>query len=184
MSNRYKFFDNNSWYFVTFSVVEWVDVFTRNEYRKIVVDSIKYCIENKGLIVFSWVIMTNHVHLLVSVNADSNNTLSDIMRDLKKFTSMHLIKVIRENGRESRREWMLEIFLRAGKRNINNTNFQFWQQDNHPIAVKDAEQLSRAIAYIHDNPVKQGFATEASAFPWSSAVDYSGGKGLIDVILL
>ena len=76
MSTRYKFVDNYSTYFVTFAVVNWIDVFTRNDYRAIVIDSINYCVRNKGLIVHGWVLMTNHVHLLISMKNDDTNTLS------------------------------------------------------------------------------------------------------------
>lgn len=127
MSTRYKFRDTHAAYFITFTVVNWIDVFTRNEYREIIIDSTNYCIKNKGLIVHAWVIMSNHVHLLISLEKGSKNSLSDIMRDMKKYTATHLIKAIKENQQESRKEWMLYIFGREGKYNSNNTNFQFWQ---------------------------------------------------------
>jgi REP element-mobilizing transposase RayT len=115
MSIRYKFWDSYATYFVTFAVVDWIDVFTRNDYRKIVVDSINYCVHNKGLIVHGWVLMTNHLHLLISRQNDNANSFSDIMRDMKKYTAMHLIKSIKENPQESRKEWMIDLFERAGE---------------------------------------------------------------------
>jgi REP element-mobilizing transposase RayT len=128
--------------------------------------------------------MTNHVHLVMSLTAETNNTLSDIMRDLKKYTAMQLIKAIRENLQESRREWMMRMFDFAGRSNTNNKNFQFWQQDNHPILLKDAGMLSRAVHYLHQNPVVGGFVDEPSAFMWSSARDYEGRVGLVKVTVL
>lgn len=179
MSIRYKFRDDYATYFATFAVVNWIDVFTRNDYRQIVVDSINYCIQNKGLKVHGWVLMTNHVHLLISLQENSSVRLSDIMRDMKKYTAMQLIKNIRENPRESRKEWLIYMFGRNGKFNSNNTNFQFWQQDNHPIQIKDNKQFTQTLEYIHNNPVNAGFVDEATAYPWSSAKDYAGIKGLV-----
>ena len=184
MSIRYKFHDSYATYFVTFSVVEWIDVFTRNDYRAIVVDSICHCISNKGLVVHAWVLMTNHVHLLISLENEDHATLPGIMRDMKKYTAMQLIKNIRENPQESRKEWLLNMFQRAGRNNSNNTNFQFWQQDNHPITIKDDEQCSKVLAYIHNNPVKAGLVDQATDYPWSSARDYIIGKGKIPVAII
>jgi putative transposase len=184
MSRKYKFHDKDAVYFVSFSVVNWIDVFTRNEYRQILVDSIKHCMEHKGLAVHAWVIMSNHVHLLISLKDNSNNALSNVMRDLKKFTATHLIKAIRENERESRKDWMMQMFGQAGAYNSNNTNFQFWRQDNHPIQMKNSAQCHHTIDYIHENPVKAGWVNYATNFPWSSAADYNGGTGPITIEML
>jgi putative transposase len=128
--------------------------------------------------------MTNHVHMLVSLQQGSNNTLSDIMRDMKKYTAMQLIKNIKENPRESRKEWMAAIFEKAGKYNSNNTNYQFWQQDNHPLILNDDGKYSKALEYIHQNPVTAGLVDDSLAYPWSSAKDYAAGKGIIPITML
>lgn len=184
MSTRYKFSEQYAGYFVTFAVVDWADVFTRTEYRNMVVDSLNYCINNKGLLVHGWVLMTNHLHLLISIDQKNSNSLSDILRDMKKFTAMQLIKAIKENNRESRREWMMYLFERAGKYNSNNKNFQFWQQDNHPLLLKNDDAFAKALTYIHENPVNAGLVENSIAYPWSSAADYAGKKGRVQVALM
>ncbi len=80
----YKIRDQYAVHFITFAVVEWIDVFTRRSYADIVLDSLRYCIANKGLKVHAWCIMSNHVHMIVS---PPDGNLSDILRDFKKFTS-------------------------------------------------------------------------------------------------
>ena len=125
----YKIWNKEGIHFITFAVVEWVDVFTRKEYRDIVLDSIRYCQAEKGLIVYSWCLMSNHVHMIV---AAKNADLSDILRDFKKHTSKQLVKAIISNPQESRKDWMLAIFKEAGNANSRNENYQFWQQDNQP----------------------------------------------------
>ena len=117
MSRSYKFHDQSKPYFISFATVNWIDVFIRPLYKHILVDSINYCINEKGLIVYSWVLMSSHVHLIIGTKGDA---MQDIIRDLKKHTSKQLIKSITENQQESRREWMLWMFERAGKRNSNN----------------------------------------------------------------
>ena len=88
MGFAYKFENPDGIYFVTSAVVEWVDVFTRFQYCDIFVESLKYCIEKKGLVLHAWVIMPSHIHLVISRNG--SDSLSDIMRDLKKFTSSNI----------------------------------------------------------------------------------------------
>ena len=108
----YKITDQGAMYFVSFAVVGWVDVFTRKDYRDVVIESLKYCQEEKGLIIYGWCIMSNHLHLIISAK---ENNVSDVLGDFKKFTSKQLIKSIFEHPGESRKEWMMEIFKKAGE---------------------------------------------------------------------
>src|ERR1700712_1982580 len=102
MSSNYKFHNQERPYFVTFSVIRWIDVFTRREYKDILVDSIKYCVANKGLELYAWVIMSNHIHMIIGTQG---KPMQDILRDMKRHTSKVIIKAINENMQESRREW-------------------------------------------------------------------------------
>lgn len=104
MSRNYKFHNQDYPYFVTFSIVRWIDVLTRREYKDIIVDSLNYCIEKKGLKLFAWVIMSNHVHLIIGT---TGKPMENIWRDIKRHTSKALTTAISYNTQESRREWML-----------------------------------------------------------------------------
>lgn len=115
MSRNYKISDQDQLHFLSFSTVNWIDAFTRPAYKDVVVDSLNYCIKNKGFKVYAWCIMSNHVHLIIGSHADKQ---TDIIRDLKKHSSKMILKAIAENPQEGRREWMLWMFERAGKRNI------------------------------------------------------------------
>ncbi len=181
MSRKYKFYEKTDIYFVTYSVIQWIDVFTRNEYRDVLLDSWNYCIRNKGLKIYAWCIMTNHVHMIISSEKDE---LSDIMRDMKSFTSTTIKKMIQGNPVESRKLWMLKLMRDAGMKNKNNNAFQLWQQHNHPILLDSNFLLDQKLDYIHNNPVKAGFVDEPEAYLYSSARDYAGVKGLIDVELI
>ena len=123
--------------------------------------------------------MSNHVHLVIE---GSSVALEDVMRDLKKHTSKSILKAIEENPQESRKEWMLWLFERAGKKNGNNTKYQFWQQHNQPIELTlKAFDINSAIDYIHDNPVKAGFVQRPEHYLYSSAGDFAGEKGMVNI---
>ena len=130
-----------------------IDVFTRSDYANIVIDSIAYCQKEKGLLLQAYCVMPNHLHLIIS---SPNNNLSGIIRDFKKFTSAKILKAIEENNMESRKNWMLWIFKKAGENNERNNNYQFWQQDNHPIECSTEEILQKRMNYLHENPVRAG----------------------------
>src|ERR1041384_7212041 len=104
MSRKYKFRDQDQLYFVSFAVINWIDLFVRNEYKQIMLDSWKHCQLNKGLEIYGWCIMTSHVHMIIGSN---QNKLEDIMRDMKRHTSEKLKEAIKSNPQESRREWLL-----------------------------------------------------------------------------
>jgi len=179
LSKKYKFNDNNQLYFVTFTVTHWVDLFIRNEYKEIVLNSIRYCQQNKDLEVYGWCMMTSHIHMIVG---SKGNSLSDIMRDLKRHSSEMLHIAIAKNAKESRREWLLKMFRNEGE--SNNNKFQLWQPESHPVALVTAKIAHQKLEYIHYNPVEAGFVKHTNAWLYSSAVDYNGGKGLLDIILL
>ena len=126
--------------------------------------------------------MNNHVHLIAAAKGGFN--LSDILRDFKKFTSKKLFSAIEENAQESRKGWMLWLFRSAGKNNTNNKNFQVWQQDNHPIELSTGEMVKQRLDYLHNNPVEEGIVFEPEHYVYSSARDYAGGKGLLEVEFL
>ena len=84
MSRKYKFHDNDKLYFISFATVHWIDVFIREEYMKIVLDSWKFCQEKKGLEIYGWYIMPSHVNMIIGSN---KNKLEDIVRDMKSYTS-------------------------------------------------------------------------------------------------
>jgi putative transposase len=179
MSSKYKVGEDATPHFVTFTVVGWIDVFSRELYKEILVNSLKYCAESKGMILHAWVVMTNHVHLIISSQA---NKIEYIVRDMKKYTSKQIIKAIQENGAESRKEWMLNIFGYTGRNNNNNKEFQFWKQDYHPVELSNAERLKQRLDYLHENPVRSGLVWEPWHYKFSSAIDYyTKEKGLMAI---
>ena len=166
-------------------------VFTRKEYRDIVLESLKHCQAKKGLLLHCWCMMSNHIHLIASAK---NLDLSDVLRDFKKFTSNQIVAAIESNQTESRREWMLNLFREHGEGNSRNKNYQFWRQslsrtrfgNNQPQELYSSAFIFQKINYIHNNPVEAGIVDKAEHYLYSSARDYLLTKkcGLLDVVFI
>ncbi len=181
MSRKYKFHDQEALYFVTLTVVNWIDLFIRNEYREILLDSLQYCQQRKGLEIYAWCFMTSHLHLIIGTRGEP---MEHIIRDFKRHTSIELRKAIADNPQESRKEWLQWMMQRAGKRNSNNVDWQLWQQHNQPKQLLTAAMTQQKVNYIHHNPVEAGFVSEPHEYVYSSAIDYAGAKGLLPVQVL
>lgn len=181
MSHKYKIRDNAKPYFVTFATVNWIDVFIRNEYRDELLNSLRFCQQRKGLDVYAWCLMPSHVHLIIGAH---QHPLPEIIRDLKAYTSRRLRELINDHPQESRKEWIVWMMERAGRRNGNNYDWQLWQQGSNPVELGSRPIFRQKMDYIHYNPVAAGFVDEPAGWLYSSARDYSGGKGLLNVYLL
>jgi len=182
MSRNYKFHNPEGVYFVSFAVVDWLDVFTRNEYKETLLDSLQYCQKEKGMEVFAWCIMPNHVHLIFrSIKGQKPELL---LGDFKRFTSKTIVKAIKDNPKESRRDMLLDRFLNAGAKSSNVKTYQFWRHDNKPIELWSNKVIFEKIKYVHQNPVEEGFVYNPEDYIYSSAADYTGEKGILDDIVV
>jgi len=145
MSTGYQIYDQSGLYFLTFTVVDWVDIFTRKIYRDIFIDSLKYCSENKGLMIYGYVVMTNHVHIIAR---SSKNVLSDTVRDLKKFTAYKILEAAMQEP-ESRREWLLHRFKWNASRHQRNHTYQVWTHESHAIEITSKAFFDQKLNYVH-----------------------------------
>ena len=178
MTTGYQIKEQDKLYFITLQVVDWIDVFTRECYRKIIVENLCYCVNHKGLEIYAWVIMSNHIHMLVKSEKEE---LSNTIRDFKSYTSKVILHAIQETD-ESRREWMLRQFKFATFRHKRNDQYQFWSHDNHAVLVFSGKFLEQKLNYIHNNPVRAGIVSKPEDYRYSSARDYGDEEGLIPVI--
>jgi putative transposase len=176
--------DQYETYFLTFTIVGWVDLFTRNECRDIIIDSFKYCQLNKGLIINAYVIMSSHIHLICRAKEESEG-LSAIVRDFKKFTSKKLLDFVLNDKKESRKEWLKVVFQYHAKYNKNNTNYQVWQQNNQPKILLNPKFISQKLQYIHNNPVKEKIVEKPVDYLYSSARNYIDiGENILEVEII
>lgn len=160
-------------YFITITVTDWIDIFTRTRYKQVVTDSLSYCQAHKGLVIYAWVLMTNHLHLIVGSAEDG--TISEIIRDFKRHTSNSILRILKDDFKESRREWMLAHF------HYDKKPAHFWHEGYYPEKIETHSFFIQKMNYIHDNPVRQGFVVRQEDYPYSSAINYAGKKGLLEV---
>ncbi|WP_343622715.1 REP-associated tyrosine transposase [Flavobacterium lindanitolerans] len=164
-------------HFITATVVDWIDVFPRKNYRDCIIDCLDFYIKNKGITVYGYVIMSNHIHLIIH---SKDGKLSDLIRDFKKFTAKTILEKIQAEP-ESRRDWMLERFKIATESHSRNKNYQFWQYGNHAEEIYSEKFMWSKLGYIHLNPVRAGLVIKASDYIYSSASNYANGEGILTI---
>jgi len=171
MGEAYQIRNQELPYFLTLQVVGWADVFTRKAYRDFILENLTYSRKEKDWYLFGYVVMSNHVHLVVQ---QKDGKLSDWVRDFKKFTSKKLVKLILENPQEIRREWLKMIFEYHAKSNKSSGDLQFWTHENHAIELYRPEMIESRMKYIYENPVRLGIVEKEEDYLYSSARNYSG----------
>jgi putative transposase len=165
MSEKYRF-HKDGLFFVTMTVVGWIDVFTRKKYADEIIKNLNYCIEHKGLEIYEFCIMSNHLHLICSAK---DGEVGKVIRDFKSFTAKEIIRSIDENPQESRKEWLLYMFRYFAKGSSPKCEFQFWQHHNHPVWLESRKFILQRTRYIWNNPVKAGIVSEPQHYIYSSA---------------
>ena len=173
-------------------MVGWLDVFTRNEYKDLFLESLQFYQKNKGLEIHAWCILTNHGHLVFRSINDQKPEL--LIGDIKRFTSQSIVKSIQENSRDpslkgelakqSRREFLLDFFKKEAEKSSNVKHYQFSRHDNKPIELWSNKVIQQKIDYVHNNPVEEGLVYKPEDYVYSSATNYAGQKGLVDDVIV
>ena len=181
MSEKFKIRNPEGIYFTTLTIVYWIDLFERVELKHLIVDALKFYQKQKGLIIHAWCLMSSHLHLIISSSNSYN--LSDFFRDYKKYTSREIIQII-NNINESRKDWLLDAFYKAGKDLKRIKNYKVWQDGNQPKELITNWFIDQKLDYVHNNPVTAEIVDEPHYYLYSSARDYAGIKGLLDVEII
>ena len=180
MSSENHIHSRQAGYFITFNTVDWVDVFIRPVYKQVIVHTLNHFIDNKGLNLFAWCLMTNHLHLVAQ--AKDGFIVGEIEKEFKTFTTNKILEAL-DTEPETRRDWMMKRFENVNSILTLNKKFQVWQNSNNPVFIdmRKTDQLIDHISFIHENPVRDRFVDSASEYPYSSARDYAGMKGLVKI---
>jgi putative transposase len=181
MSRKYKFYNSEGVYFVSFAAVYWIDVFIREEYCTIFIDTLKHYQKEGRLELYTYCIMPSHIHLMFR---DKIKEPEILLVHIKRYSSKNIQNSISKNPQESRKEWILWMLERSAYKTSNVNKRMLWQHHNKPIELWSVDVIRQKLKYIHNNPLKSGFVTQPEHWKYSSAVNYAGGKGMIDVILL
>jgi REP element-mobilizing transposase RayT len=172
MRTRYKIYEPGQIYFITSTIVQWIPVFTRKAYIDILLDSLKFCRSNKGLKIFAYVILDNHLHLLVS-----GENLSNIIKDFKR----HIAREILNLAQKEKKLWLLNQFKFYRLKHKTDSDYQVWQEGFHPKLITSEEMLQQKIDYIHENPVRIGLVEKSEDWLYSSARNYYDLETVLDI---
>ena len=170
--SRYRFTEHDRPHFLTCTVVEWLPVFTRQEAVNVLFDSWRYLRERKGLKLYGYVVMENHLHAV----AQAEN-LPSVWSGFKSHTAREIISLLEASGAEP----LLKRMRFARKAHRNDREYQFWQEGSHPQVMEAEVILRQKLDYIHNNPVDRGYVDKPEQWRWSSARDYAGSPGLLEV---
>jgi len=181
MSEKYKTAEKEKAYFATFTITEWVKVLQDHSGKMIIVDAIKYYQKQRGLVLYAFCIMPNHVHIIAQSNG--TETLSAVLRDLKKYTSKAITKKLEiENSDDGNKA--LSIFKTAGEKLKRITKYKVWQDGNRPKVLYSNKFIWQKLNYIHNNPVEAGLVESAENYLYSSARNYADMESVLDVEIL
>jgi len=170
--SRYKIYEPTHPHFITCTILHWIPIFTRVETTDIIFESLKYLQQSDNLKIYSYVILENHLHLVASSD--------DIGKSMKKFkthTAKEILKLLQDRGVKTILE-QLAFYKKAHKK---NTTYQLWQEGIQPKLIQGEKMMIDRINYIHNNPIKRGYVDEAVHWRYSSARDYKGIDGLINI---
>lgn len=170
-------------HYITFNTVDWVDVFIKPVYKRIVANTLNDFIANKGLIVYAWCLMTNHLHMLLQ--AKDGTGLSMIERDFKRITTTQILEAIQMEP-ELRRDWMLGRFEHFSQSLKKIEKYQVWQSCSNPefVDFKQPLKVKEHLSFIHENPVRDRIVFLPEDYVFSSSGDYAGRRGLVNVTVI
>jgi hypothetical protein len=176
-ADAHKIKDQSAMHYLKFEIMGGIDIFSHKIYRDIVLDSMQFCRRNKNLKIGAFSVMSNEIPTIWTAG---NNNLSDIIRDFKTFTSKEITKAIQKEYR-SRRDWLLYMFNFYANRTNANDYFKVWTGDNHPEEIHDDAHLRAVLFQIHQSPVEAGLVSEPTHYLYSSARDFSGLNGIMEI---
>jgi putative transposase len=154
-------------YFLTFTVVGWIDVFTRKELADIIIEKLKIYQKDYSVAIYAYVIMPSHIHLIAQKT--DHELLSKWIGEFKSLTAKEIIKAVNSENYESRRSWLDYLFKFFAKFQKQNPGYMFWQKTNHPIEIYSHEVFYQKMDYIHNNPVMANIVTDQTYYYYSSA---------------
>lgn len=175
MRSRYKIAELEAPHFLSCTIVGWLPVFTRQKYLDIITASLNFCRQQKGLRLHAYVILDNHLHLVGSAD-----NLSQVIRDFKRHTAKEILAVVRQGDKL----WLLKQFEFFKSGHKGESQHQVWQEGFHPQAITSEEMLIQKLDYIHYNPVRTGLVDHPEDWRYSSARNYLGQDGVLEIDLV
>ena len=169
---KYKIFEPTHPHFVTCTILHWLPIFTRKESVQTIIDSLKFLQEKENLKIYAYVILENHLHMIVS-----SDDLHKSMQSFKQYTAKQILDMLKRENVKT----ILEQLMLYKKAHHKEKTYQVWEEGYQPKLIKNDAMMIQKINYIDNNPVKRGYVDEAEHWRYSSTRDYEGIKGLVDI---
>jgi len=152
--------------FFTATVMRWKRLLQPDKYKKIIVDSLQFLVEQNKINLYGFVIMPNHIHILWSMK--SPYMLQDVKRDFLKYTSQTIKYDLQKYHPK-----VLAFF----KSNRKDREYQFWQDRSFNTPIYNRKVLEQKLDYIHNNPIskKWNLVDRPEKYKYSSAKYYIEG---------
>ncbi len=170
--SRYKVYEPTHPHFMTCTILHWLPLFTNKDSVQIIIDSLTHLQKSDNLTIFSYVILENHLHLLAQ-----SDDITKTMQKFKSYTAYELLKLLQKNNAQT----LLNQFAYHKKAHRTESTYQIWEEGFHPKLIQSDSMMKEKIEYIHYNPVKRGYIEEAEHWRYSSAKDYAGVDGLLEI---
>lgn len=170
--SRYTIREERAPHFLTCTVVDWLPIFANPLAVEIVLNSLAFLHKSGRITLWAYVIMENHTHMIASAER-----LSREVQAFKSFTARRVVDMLGETASYS----MLRRLRRAKLPHKQDRMYQVWQEGSHPKILEGKAMIEQKVAYIHDNPVKRGYVDDPRHWRYSSARNYAGEPGLIEV---
>lgn len=170
--SRYKVVEGAAPHFLTATVVNWLPLFSSPTLAQILLDSLCFLQNENRLILYAYVILENHLHLIAAAP-----DLSTQIGNFKSYTARQIIDfLVAHNALH-----ILEQLAWHKRRHKQDRQYQLWQEGSHPELIQGAAMMRQKLTYIHNNPVQRGFVDLPVHWRYSSARNYEGMEGLIPV---
>ncbi len=172
--SRYKIFENSYPHFLTCTIVNWLPLFSNPHHVQIVFDSLRFLQQHNRIELYAYIVMENHLHLIAS-----SEDLAGEVAKFKSFTARSII------------DHLLEIKAVTILKNLafykaphkTDRDYQFWQEGSHPQMIQNEPMMRQKIEYIHNNPIRRGYVDQAEHWRYSSARNYAGQEGILEITI-
>jgi putative transposase len=171
---RYRLFEEEYPYFLTSTVVAWLPIFAHPPFVEILFDSWRFLQRERGVHIFGYVVLENHLHWIAAAD-----DLSEEVGRFKSYTARRIIDELEQRGFSTLLEELRYFKLRH---KIDQT-YQLWQEGGHPQQIQTEAMMRQKLEYMHNNPLRRGYVDDPVQWRYSSARNYAGAKGLIEVVM-
>jgi putative transposase len=170
--DRYKIFEACHPHFLTSTVVNWLPIFGSPPVAQIMLDSLRFLQQHERLTVYAYVMLENHLHLIASAD--------DLGKEIGNFRSYTARQII-DFHKDRNAQYILKQLNYHKFRHKTDRDYQLWQEGTHPEQIQGETMMRQKIEYIHYNPVKRGYVDDPTHWRYSSARNYAGQTGLLEV---